>query len=130
MVCGGPRPYPGLGFRGLGTVIHDQAVIGRNVYIGTNVTIGGRNGALTVPVIGDNCFIGTGAEILGAIHVGRDSVTGANAVVLTDVPARSCVAGIPAKIIRSNIDLRDYRLKRDMQRYVPAPPEDEGGVAS
>ncbi len=54
---------------------------------------------------------------------------GANAVVLTDVPARSCVAGIPAKIIRSNIDLRDYRLKSDMQRYVPAPLEDEGGVA-
>ncbi len=107
-----------LAYGGLGTVIHSAAVIGRNVYVGTNVTIGGRNGTREVPTIGDNCFIGTGAKLLGCITVGRDSVIGANSVVLIDVPERSCVAGVPARIIKSQIDISQYRTRADMQFYV------------
>lgn len=106
-----------LAYGGLGTVIHSAAVIGDNVYVGTNVTIGGRNGTIYVPTIGDNCFIGTGAKLLGRITIGRDSVIGANSVVLVDVPERSCVAGVPAKIIRREIDIAQYRTHRDMQCY-------------
>ena len=43
--------YTHLAYGGLGTVIHSDCVIGENVYIGTNVTIGGRNGTGRVPVI-------------------------------------------------------------------------------
>ena len=49
-----------------------------------------------------------GARILGAIRVGRGSAVGANAVVLEDVPPGCAVAGVPARIVRSNIDIRDY----------------------
>jgi serine O-acetyltransferase len=104
---------------GVGTVIHSGTVIGRNVYIGANVTIGGRKGAIQAPVIGDNCFIGRGAKVLGRVIVGRDSVIGANAVVLQDVPERSCVVGIPARVIRTNIDIHEYRTRSDMGSYVP-----------
>jgi len=49
-----------------------------------------------------------GARILGPIRVGRGSAVGANAVVLEDVPAGCAVTGVPARIVRSNIDIRDY----------------------
>jgi len=97
-----------LGYRGLGIIIHGRAVIGSNVMIGPGVTIGGRSGHHDVPIIGDDVFIGTGAKILGPLTVGNGSVIGANAVVTRDVPARTVVAGIPATVIRTDINVRDY----------------------
>ncbi len=118
-----------LAYGGLGTVIHCDCVIGENVYIGTNVTIGARNGASSAPVIKNNCFIGSGAKLLGDITVGPDAVIGVNAVVLIDIPERSCAAGGPARIIRTQINLSEYRLPQDMEHYAPQPESDarEGG---
>ena len=39
---------------GVGVLIHPRSVIGENVNIGSNVTIGGRSGKPNVPIIGDN----------------------------------------------------------------------------
>lgn len=50
--------------------------------------------------IGDGCFIGAGAIIIGPVTIGNHSVVAAGAVVTKDVPERSMVAGVPAKIIR------------------------------
>ncbi len=77
--------------------------------IGSNVTIGGRSKSANVPIIGDNVYIATGAKILGDIKVGDNSIIGANAVVIEDVPKNSIVAGIPAKVIKSNIDPTNFR---------------------
>ena len=92
-----------LAYLGLGTVIHRGAVIGNNVTIGPSVTIGGRSGKKELPVLEDDVFIGTGARILGPVRIGRNSVVGANSVVLSDIPANSVVVGIPAKVVRSDI---------------------------
>lgn len=97
-----------LAYGGLGVVIHHRAAIGCNVMIASGVTIGGRSKHVEVPVIEDDVYIGSGAKILGPIRIGRGSVIGANAVVVDDVPARSVVAGIPAKVVRTDIDVRDY----------------------
>jgi serine O-acetyltransferase len=78
-------------------------VIGDDVVVGSNVTIGGRSGHSQLPVIGAGAYIGTGARILGPVCIGQNSVIGANAVVLQDVPANSVAVGIPARIIRENI---------------------------
>jgi serine O-acetyltransferase len=46
--------------------------------------------------------IGAGAKILGGITMGVGSKAGANAVVVTSVPAGVVVVGVPAKPIRQN----------------------------
>lgn len=94
-----------LAYGGIGVVIHKNAVIGQNCVIESNVTIGGRNNCPRVPVIGDKVFIGTGARILGDVHIGSGSIIGANAVVLHDVPPRCSAAGVPARILHTDIDI-------------------------
>ena len=89
----------------LGIVLHERCRIGKNVMIAHQTTIGGRFGHDAVPVIEDNCFIAAGAKVLGPIRIGEGSVVGANAVVINDVPPRTVVAGVPARVIRS-----DYKL--------------------
>lgn len=58
--------------------------------------------------IGANCFIGGCSIILPGIEIGDDCVVAAGAVVTKSVPARSIVAGNPARIIRSDIDVVEY----------------------
>ena len=46
--------------------------------------------------------VGTGlALIMGGITIGDNSIIGANAVVIKDVPEGATVAGIPAKVVIS-----------------------------
>lgn len=98
-----------LGYGGMAIVVHARAVIGRNCMIGQCVTIGGKSKIYEVPVIGDNVEINAGARVLGPIHIGDNVIIGANAVVVKNVPSNCIVAGVPAKIIKSNINIEDYR---------------------
>lgn len=77
--------------------------IGDDTHIRQNTTFGVRRRNDHVsqrPVIGARCDIGVGAVILGPITIGHDSVIGANAVVLMDVPPKSVAVGIPARVIK------------------------------
>jgi serine O-acetyltransferase len=84
---------------GNGVIIHPDAVIGHNVTLYHQVTIGQRERTGGVPKINNGVIIGAGAKVLGDIVIGENAKIGANAVVLTDVPANSTAVGIPAKII-------------------------------
>ena len=88
-----------FGYSGLGIVVHARVVIGNNVKISQNVTLGGRSGYLEVPVIEDDVDIGAGACVLGPVRIGRGAKIGANAVVLKDVPAGAIAVGVPARIL-------------------------------
>lgn len=80
-----------------GIVISGDTVIGDDVVVRNGVTLGlRRTGVAGAPVIGNRVDIGTGAKILGAVHIGDDVAVGANAVVLSDIPADSIAVGIPA----------------------------------
>lgn len=82
-----------------GIVISGDAWLGDDVVLRNGVTIGLRRaGTRGSPVIGHRVDIGAGAKILGTIQIGDDVVIGANAVVLTDVPANSIAVGIPARV--------------------------------
>lgn len=87
-----------FGYSGLGIVVHAKCVIGNNVKISQNVTIGGRSGHVAVPVIEDGVEIGAGACVLGPIRIGRGAKIGANAVVLIDIPAGAIAVGVPAVV--------------------------------
>lgn len=97
-----------FGYGGLGIVLHPRVKIGKDVIISQQVTIGGRSKIYEVPLIGDNVFIGTGAKILGNVIVGNNVVIGANAVVVKSIPSNCVVAGVPAKIVKDNINIKDY----------------------
>jgi serine O-acetyltransferase len=85
-----------------GMVLH-AASIGNDVHIRQNSTFGiaRRDQLHQLPVIEDRVDIGCGAVILGAVTVGHDSVIGANAVVLRDVPPHSVAVGVPAKVVKN-----------------------------
>ncbi len=118
-----------VGHYGLGVFIHPRARIGRNVFLGPTVHIGGRSQQWEVPRIEDNVYIATGAKVLGDLTIGEGSVVGANAVVLKSVPPRCAVAGVPARIIRENVDVYEYtgwptnRAKALPQLASPKPVE-------
>ncbi|MBV8033895.1 DapH/DapD/GlmU-related protein [Roseateles sp.] len=90
-----------FGYSGLGIVVHANCVIGNNVKISQNVTIGGRSGHVAVPVIEDDVEIGAGACVLGPIRVGQGAKIGANAVVLNDIPPGAVAVGVPATLLRN-----------------------------
>lgn len=51
--------------------------------------------------IGDRVFVGAGAVINMGVTIGDEAVIGAGAVVTKDVPARTVVAGVPARRVAS-----------------------------
>ncbi len=59
-------------------------------------------------VIGENCFIGAKSVILPGVVVGNNSVVAAGAVVTTNVPPNTIVAGNPAKVIKRDIKVGKY----------------------
>ena len=84
-----------------GMVLHAKS-IGDDVHVRQNTTFGiaRKDRLYELPTIEDRVDIGCGAVILGAITVGHDSVIGANAVVLADVPPHSVAVGVPAKVVK------------------------------
>lgn len=86
---------------GTGLVVGETATIGDNVSLLQGITLGGtgKSDQDRHPKIGNGVLIGAGAKVLGNIRVGDCSRIGAGSVVLKDVPARTTVAGVPAKVI-------------------------------
>ena len=78
---------------GMGVVIGATAVIGNDVMIYHDVTLGARTNepGKRHPTIGNNVVIGSGARVLGDISIGDGVKINANVVVTKSVPARTMV---------------------------------------
>lgn len=99
---------------GLHNTVIGPVTIGSHVNIAQGVTVTALNhnydkpgiridqqGITTRPItIGNDVWIGTRAVILPGVTIGSHCVVAAGAVVTTDVPDNTLVAGIPAKTIR------------------------------
>jgi serine O-acetyltransferase len=84
---------------GTSIVIGETAVIGNDVSILQEVTLGGTGKVSgdRHPKIGRGVLLGAGAKVLGNIRVGDGAKVGAGSVVLKDVSPHTTVVGVPAK---------------------------------
>lgn len=89
-----------------------EIVIGHNVAISHNVIIrdsdnhtltGQRNKSAPIR-IGNHVWIGMNSIILKGVNIGDGAVIGAGSIVTHDVPDRSLAVGVPARVIRHDID--------------------------
>ncbi len=81
-----------------GVVLHPDATVGPNCFLGPHIVVGVRNGE-GVPTLGGNVNLGAGACVLGEVAIGDNSTIGANAVVISDIPPNSTAVGVPARIL-------------------------------
>ena len=84
-----------------GMVLHAES-IGDDVHIRHNTTMGVVRTFhnFELPIIEDRVDIGAGVCLLGKIRIGHDSVIGANAVVLDNIPPYSVAVGSPARVAK------------------------------
>lgn len=88
----------GLYFQhGFSTIVAAK-YIGENCSINQQVTIG-YNGN-EAPIIDDNVTITVGAIVIGNVHIEKNAIIAAGAVVTHDVGEGKVVAGVPAKVIK------------------------------
>lgn len=87
-----------------GIFIDDETQIGQNVVLCTlNHGIAPEKRNITYPlpiVIGKNVWIGANVTIVPGVTVGENAIIAAGAVVTKDVPENVVVAGVPAKVIK------------------------------
>lgn len=83
----------------------DNALIGHQVVLATlnhDLAPEKRASMQAAPiVIGKDAWIGSHATVLAGVTVGDGAVVAAGAVVTKDVPPRTVVGGVPAKIIKT-----------------------------
>ena len=96
---------------GVGVVIGETAIIGDDVVIYQQVTLGGvsTSHGKRHPTVENNVVVGAGAKVLGNITLGEGSKVGANSVVVKDVPPFATAVGIPARIITCGSNSNELR---------------------
>lgn len=91
-----------------GVSIGDDCLIGHNAVIASlNHDIAPERRADMIPApvtIGRNVWIGANVTILPGVSIGDDAVLAAACVVTKDVPAGAVVVGAPARVVRSVSD--------------------------
>lgn len=105
----------GSGFINYDSVIEcfDKITIGKNARISERVVIRDSNNHTilregyqkSAPIkIGDNVWIGVGATILSGVTIGDGAIVAAGAIVTKDVPPKALVAGVPAKVKKTDVE--------------------------
>jgi serine O-acetyltransferase len=89
---------------GLGVVIGETTVIGDDVTLYQQVTLGGtgKKRGKRHPTLENGVIVGAGAKVLGNITVGTGAQVGSGSVVVKDVPPDATVVGIPGRVIALN----------------------------
>lgn len=97
-----------------GAVLHGDP--GEPTVLADYVTVGHR-AVIHSAHVERGCLIGIGAIVLNGVRVGAGSIIGAGCVVTKDVPPRSLMVGVPAKLVRSVSDAQAAELIEHAKRY-------------
>lgn len=97
------------GFSGTRVRCGTSIIIGNNVRCGANSYIADtdghsddyRAGKDRPVVIEDNVWLGMNVVVLKGVHIGKNSLIGANSIVTKDIPANVIAVGSPAKVIKT-----------------------------
>lgn len=99
------------------SVLTTEVYLGRHVHLNTGASI---NQSSTVGDyctlspgarvcgdvrVGDTTYLGANSTVINLMHVGRNSILGAGAVVIDEIPDNCTAVGVPAKVIKENIDV-------------------------
>lgn len=87
--------------------IGENTVISENVMIrdSDNHNILNANHIKTKPInIGNHVWVGMNSTILKGVTIGDGAIIAAGSVVVKDVPPKTLVGGVPAKIIKENVE--------------------------
>lgn len=107
---------------GAGVVIGETAIIGNDVVIYQQVTLGGVSTSTGKrhPTVENKVVIGAGAKVLGNIRIGKGSKVGANSVVVKDVPEFATAVGVPARILKcqTNTDYLSHNVLPDVNKEI------------
>lgn len=105
---------------GEGVVIGETTIVGDDVLIYQQVTLGGtgKESGKRHPTIGNSVILGAGAKVLGNITIGDFVRVGAGSVVIEDVPENSTVVGIPGRIVHRMVTDKNGVL---MHNRIPDP---------
>ena len=91
---------------GTGVVIGETAIIGDDVLIYQQVTLGGtgKEQGKRHPTIGNNVTIYSGASVLGDITIGDDSVVGGNVWLTESLPPGTKITALPPEHRRKSLN--------------------------
>lgn len=102
------------------TNIQDGAILhgdpGQPTVLEDYVTVGHR-AVVHSARVGQGSLIGIGAIVLDGVRVGAGCIVGAGSVVTKDVPDRSLVVGVPAKVLRQLSEDEAADLVEHARRY-------------
>ncbi len=105
---------------GTHTNVQDGAILhgdpGQPTILEDYVTVGHR-AVIHGAIVERGCLIGIGAVVLNGVRVGSGSIVGAGAVVSKDVPPRSLVVGVPAKVVREVSEKEAADLITHAEKY-------------
>lgn len=105
---------------GEGVVIGETTVIGDDVLIYQQVTLGGtgKEHGKRHPTLENEVIVGAGAKVLGNIKIGKGTRIGAGSVVVDNVPEHSTVIGVPGRVVQRHFVNEDGVL---MHNRIPDP---------
>ena len=90
--------------RQIGTLqIHLQSTVGNHCHVGAGAVLAGviEPASATPVIVEDDVLIGANAVVIEGCRIGKGAVVAAGAVVVSDVPAGTVVAGCPARGIKT-----------------------------
>jgi len=86
-----------------GCIVDHESMIGMATHVCPGVRLAGH------VVVESGAFVGIGATVIQNVRIGFESVVGAGAVVIKDVPPMTTVVGVPARPIKDAPSIAEFQ---------------------